>query len=160
MRMSQADEEALANHIARLSRWIAESESLRARTTDEETLQLIDADLARWRESIKQGASTFRQPTRNSKWLEIIVSSSLVIFWISFGLMCLLSPLALRSEQIQAVLVPFAFLFTFGAGAVCMVALAVRGAVARRWRYNLRSILIVMTAVAVILGLWFWAVRS
>ena len=158
--MSQADEEALANHIARLGRWIAESESLAARTTDEETLQLIDADLARWRESIKQGPSTFRQPTRNSKWSEIIASSSLVIFWISFGLMCLLSPLALRSEQIQAIFVPFAFLFTIGAGVVCMVTHVIRVAIARRWRYNLRGILIAMTALALLLGLWFWAVRS
>jgi hypothetical protein len=157
--MSQADDEALANRVARLNRWIAESESLASRTTDEETLQLINADLARWRKSLKQPTAKFRQPNRNSEWLEIILSWSLVTFWISFGLLCLLSPLFLRSEHIQAALAHFAVFFTLGAGAVYLVTHVIRVAIARRWRYNLRGILIVMTALALLLGLWFWAVR-
>jgi hypothetical protein len=134
---------------------------LAARTTDEQTLQLIDADLARWREAIKQRTLQSHQVIHQPKWLDRFVSWSVVTFWTSFILMYGVSAVLYlsRFESAIPIFLPVVLLLLVGSGAGYLVAIAIREATARRWRFTVRGLLILMTVVALLLGFWFWAVR-
>jgi hypothetical protein len=156
--MSRAYEALLRNQLARLNRWIAESESLTSRPTDEATLQSVEADLARWRETRERCKAVFNR----TKLLNRFVSWTLVTFWISFALLCLLLGFLSNNETLFAILGLTCGVLVIVSGAGHLVAITVRDSVAhgrRPWRFSLRSLLVVMTILAIGLGVWFWAIR-
>ena len=156
--MSRAFEASLANQLSRFDRWIAESESLASRTTDEETLQNLAQDLARWRELRGQYALRLDR----TKWLNRFAKWTLATFWISFSL--LFATALLRIERTFLLpLVAIDVLLLIACGATYVIAIIVRDAVARGrqpWRFSLRSLLVGTTVIAVLLALLTYAFRK
>jgi hypothetical protein len=156
--MSRAYEASIRSHLDRLNRWIADSELLASRSEDEETLRNVEADLARWRES----RNRYEGILLRTKWLNRFVSWTFALFWFSFALLCAMSGVLSDHESLLSIIIVVGVLLVIASGAMYLIAIVARDAVAlghRPWRFSVRSLLIVMTLVALLLGVWFYAVR-
>lgn len=91
-----------------------------------------------------------------------LVSYSLATFWISFAFLCGAVGILAKSETFFPILAAAGVLLVIVSGVTHLIAISVREAAAwgdHRWRFSVRSLLILTTVIALILGLWFYAVR-
>jgi|SRR3954454_6763097 hypothetical protein len=157
--MWRAYEESIRSHLARLNRWITDSELLVSRSQDEETRRNVEADLARWCES----RDRYEGILFRTKWLNRFVSWTSALFWSSFVLLCvMLGVISDHESLLSTVIIVVGMFLVIASGLAYPIAIVARDAAAlgyRPWRFSLRSLLVVMTLVAFVLGAWFYAVR-
>jgi hypothetical protein len=150
--------DALVNRLQQLDRWISETEQVRAIATEPETRQQIEDDLARWHESRKVCASFLERIS----WLNRAASAMFVVLGISVvGLF--LIPLQSINESFRSVIMGIDVLTMFASLVGYILAIAARDSVARsgeQIQFSLRSMLIVMTVIAVMLGTLAWLSRG
>lgn len=155
--MSRAYESSLTNLLARLDHYIAESEALASRSTDEDTLRHVAEELVRLRESRRQQEETLRRTRSINRFVRWVLAT----FCISFVILLAMAFLRLNGKPLTLVAVDV--LVVIGAGIMYVIAITVRDAVAlghQPWRFSLRSLLITTTVVGVVLGLLVFALKK
>jgi len=156
--MSRAYEAMLAERLARFERLIAESEALALRSSDEETLRQVAADVSRWRES----QASCDHVLRRTKSINCVVRGALIGFSAGFVLLCFGAVFQPEGLLLGA-LIFSTLLLLCGSAVVYISALLVRDIVAhgrRMWHFRLSSLFAVMTVIAVLLGLLVYSWRS
>lgn len=156
--MSRPYEALLADRVTRLDVLIAQSEELFARTNDDKTRHNLAAELARQRELREQSISVLQRTVP----LNRIVARSHVCFWISFALLTAIA-IATPSGMALGLLVLIDLLLLIVSAAVFLVTLILRDVVARGyqpWRFQLRTVFLIMTVVAVCLTFLVLAFRN
>jgi hypothetical protein len=157
--MSRAYEESIRSHLARLDRWIIDSELFVSKSHDEVTRRNVEADLARWREA----RNRYKGILLRTKWLNRCVSWTSALFWFSFVSLCaIMGVLSDHESLLSTIIIVVGVFLVIASGLAYPIAIVARDAVAlgrRPWRFSVRSMLILMTLVALLLGAWFYAVR-
>lgn len=158
--MSRAFESSLANQLARLDQWINESESLASRSEDEETLQRVEDDIARWQVLRDQCA----QALTRTKWMNRLALWMQATFWISFVVLLGITFVGIAVVETEGVFLPLLvavdLLVLVGTGVAYVMAIIIRDVVAQShqpWRFSLRSLLVGTTVIAVLLALLAFA---
>jgi hypothetical protein len=156
--MSRAYETLLANRLQRLDRLIADTAAIGSKSEDPTTLRQIEFDLDRWRDSRDRFAMLL---VRTKLWNRL-TSLALAIFGISFGCLLIFALFGEPTSALVFILLALDLLILFASAIGYLVAITVRDAIARDggpWRFSLRTLLIVMTEIALALGSLAWAVR-
>jgi uncharacterized membrane protein len=157
--MSRAYEELLANYVERLDRLIADTAAVRAKSDDPTTLRQIGFDLDRWSSSRARFATIL---VRTKRWNRL-TSLALAIFGISFGCLLIFALFGEPTTTLVFLLLGLDLLILFASAIGYLIAITLRDAVAREgqpWRFSLRSVLIVMTEIALALGTLAWLMRK
>ena len=161
--MSRAYEALLADRLVRLDRWIAESESRASRSGDAETLQDLEVDLARWRDERNQ----CERRLGRTKSLNQFARWALATLWISFAVLLAIAFVGADFARVESpllsLLVAVDVLLLIGFGATYVIAIVVRDVVAQGrqpWRFDLRSLLMITTVIAVQLALLTYMFRN
>ena len=157
-RMSQTNEALLDPYLDRLDRWISETRDLAARTTDAETLKCAEEELRRWMDERTRYARAI-QWNRNLNRI-----TAVLIRVLSFGVGLLFFAALLLNHDTVAFLVAIAIgiVTVIVSGVMYLVATTTRDALAHGqdvWRFSLRSLLVVTTILAIVLGLLAFLVR-
>ena len=156
--MSRAYEALLKKQLQRLDRLIADTEAVRSKSNDHTTLQQIAFDLNRWQDSRDHIATILARTKRWNRY----TSGTLATFAISFALVFIFAFFTESLNAIVILLMALDLVIILTSGIGCIAAITVRDAVARGgepWRFSLRSVLIVMTAIALAFGALAWAAR-
>jgi hypothetical protein len=157
--MSPANEALHDPYLDRLDRWITETRALATRTADAETLKRAEEELRRWMDERTRYARAI-QWNRNLNRITVVL-----IRVLSFGVGLLFFAALLLNHDTVAFLVAIAIgiLTVIVSGVMYLIATTTRDALAHGqdvWRFSLRSLLVVTTILAIVVGLMAFLVRS
>lgn len=156
--MSGTQESLPDQYLERLDRWIAETRILAARTTDLETRKCADEDVRRWMDERTQYV-------RSGQWMRGLnsIAKALVRAMSAGAVLLFVAAIFLRPDTaLGAWTVAIDVVVVLGSGVLYVIVVTIRDAVAegrQTWRFRVRSLLTLMTIVALLLGLWTFLVR-
>lgn len=148
----------LADRVTRLDVLIAQSEELFARTNDDESRHNLAAELARQRELREQSISVLHRTAS----LNRIAARSQVCFWISVALLFAIA-ITTPNGVALGLLFLIDLLLLSVSGTAFLVTFILRDVVARGhqpWRFQLRTIFVIMTVATVCLTFLVLAFRN